>query len=222
MAPFQIQITPTVFPVPRITSLLVNLCPAKGSKWSSAATSGPGGCQGTDRPSWGHSPEDPAAMKLPPSRVLPGVQTQVLEVSAYRWEGRQLHRLMNSLQAHLHRHLSLGTSMLPQAHGHPLGLPAYLLPSQGFGLCYPLPLPSLTLPTQPLDLAEMLSLQGCSLTTWIKYQPPLNPSPGYSISLLNYTLLKYLILFLLQHLLSWELIKHMILHQADKLVKGKN
>ena len=135
-------------------------------------------------------------MKLPPSRVLPGVQTQVLEVSAYRWEGRQLHRLMNSLQAHLHRHLSLGTPMLPQAHGHPSGLPAYLLPSQGFGLCHPLPLPSLTLPTQPLDLAEMLSLQGCSLTTWTKYQLPLNPSPGYSISLLNYTLLKYLIRFL--------------------------
>ena len=109
-APFQIQITPTVFPVPRITSLLVNTCPAKGSKWSSGATSGPEGCQGTDRPSWGHSPEDPATMKVPPSRVLPGVQTQVLEVSAYRREGRPLHRLMNSLQAHLHHHLSLGTS----------------------------------------------------------------------------------------------------------------
>lgn len=111
MAPFQIQVTPTIFPVPRITSsLLVNTCPAEGSKWSSGATSGPGGCKGMDRPSWGHSPEDPDAMKVPLSGVRLSVQTQVLEVSAYRREGRQLHRLMNSLQAHLHHHLSMGTS----------------------------------------------------------------------------------------------------------------
>lgn len=192
-ASLQTQITPTVFPVPRITSsLLVNTCPAEGPKWSSGATSGSASWHGTDRPSWGHSPEDPAAMKAP------------LLQFAQVYKPKSLRCLLIGGKGGSHTG-SWTASRLPciALPWVPAPLPAPLPPvtRASFGSSsiltsisghVPMPSsapPSLTLPTHPLDLPF---LPGCPLTTQIKYPP--HP-PGYSPSLLNYTLLKYLILF---------------------------